>query len=166
VTTDSVVVLVEVKCARPTLDYRAGGDDGWADIQTRIHEAVSQLERSGRMIAERHPAFAEIPHDRPLRGLIITLEPYHLRQTMRDDCLDSSVLPISHAWAHELENAVARLQHDEDAGSRLLDALTPKDGPRGWLTEVHDDQELPLKNPIVDGSWDVWARWPANDGAA
>ncbi|MEV5968143.1 hypothetical protein AB0L70_40630 [Kribbella sp. NPDC051952] len=164
--TDSVVLLVEVKCARPSLDYRAGGDEGWADARSRIRDAVVQLERSAQKIIDRHPAFADIPHDRPLRGLIVTLEPYHLRQTLRDACLDSSVLPISHAWAHELENAVARLQDDEEAGSKLLGALSPENGLRGWLTKVHDDQKHPPRNSIVDASWDAWARWPAIDELA
>lgn len=84
---------------------------------------------------------------------------------MRDGYLDSTVLPISHAWAHELENAVAHLQDDEQAGERLLDGLTPKDGLRGWLTGTYDPQ-VPRRNPIVDASWDTWAKWPAMEVAA
>lgn len=61
VITDSVVVLVEVKCARPSLSYRAGTEAGVADLRERLSEAVGQLGRSAELIAAGHPEFAAIP---------------------------------------------------------------------------------------------------------
>jgi hypothetical protein len=128
VVTDEVVLLVEVKCARPTLDYRGGGGDGLEDATRKLREAVGQLERTLILVAESHPAFAHVPNDRPLRGLVVTLEPFYLRQTMREQLVESESLPIGIAWAHELESAVAALSSEPHPGARLLAALTPKDG--------------------------------------
>ena len=105
VVTDEVVVLVEVKCARPTLDYRTGGAEGLADVATKLGEAVGQIERTATQIADRRPAFSHIPDDRPARGLIVTLEPYYLRQTMRDHLVESDILPIGVVWAHSSSRA-------------------------------------------------------------
>lgn len=68
VVTDEVVVLVEVKCARPTLDYRTGGAEGLADAARKLGEGVGQIERTATQIADRHPAFSHIPATDRLAG--------------------------------------------------------------------------------------------------
>lgn len=163
VITDDVVVLVEVKCARPLFDNRTGDAAAFDDAKKKIGRAVAQLENTANLIKARDPAFAAIPDDRPVVGLIVTLEPYYLRETFRDEILKSAVLPISIAWAHELENATAQLQTAPDAGRQLLDALTWATSPMkvsGTLSGVRRAKPL-ARNPIVDASWDAWATWPA-----
>jgi hypothetical protein len=168
VVTDEVVVLVEVKCARPTLDYRMGGAGGSADAKDKLGKAVDQLEKTAQRIAEHHPAFAHIPADRPVRGLIVTLEPFYLRQTMREDLVKRDALPVTVAWAHELETSVAALIDRKDAGARLLAALTPTDTeltPTGTaipvLVDVRKGLNGEFPNPIVERNWDAWTSWPA-----
>ncbi len=82
-----------------------GGAEGLADVATKLGEAVGQIERTATQIADRHPAFSHIPDDRPARGLIVTLEPYYLRQTMRDHLVESDILPIGVVWAHSSSRA-------------------------------------------------------------
>ena len=97
---DEVVVLVEVKSLRPTINVRTGQDDGEAELTKRIGHARDQLIRSAQLIRDGHPAFAEIPNDRPMVGLIVTLEPFHLHQTGRaEQLLVSEELAVSTAWA-------------------------------------------------------------------
>lgn len=163
VITDEAVVLVEVKCARPLLGSRTGEIAAFDDAERKIGKAVQQLESTVTLIKDRHPAFVDIPHDRPLLGLVVTLEPYYLRETFRDSILESSVLPISIAWAHELENAAAQLQNAPDAGRQLLEALTPSTGPlkvSGTLSKISRATKA-ARNPIIDASWKSWATWPA-----
>lgn len=165
VVTDEAVILVEVKCARPLFGSRTGEIAAFDDADKKIGKAVQQLESTAAHIKDRHPAFAGIPHDRPLIGLVVTLEPYYLRETFRDDILESVVLPISIAWAHELENATAQLQTAPDAGRQLLEALTPNTGPPrvgGTLSNISRSKQA-ARNPIVDASWGAWATWPAID---
>ncbi|WP_341358932.1 hypothetical protein V5H98_14375 [Georgenia sp. M64] len=165
VVTDEAVILVEVKCARPLFGSRTGEIAAFDDADKKIGKAVQQLESTAGLIKGRHPAFAGIPRDRPLLGLVVTLEPHYLRETARDDILESAVLPISIAWAHELENATAQLRTAPDAGRQLLEALTPNTGPlkvSGSLSNISRSKDA-VKNPIVDASWDAWATWPAID---
>lgn len=149
VVTDEVVVLVEVKCARPTLDYRTGGAEGLAYAARKLGEAVGQIERTATQIADRHPAFSHIPGDRPARGLIVTLEPYYLRQTMREHLVDSNVLPIGVVWAHELESSVTALSDQDDAGAQILSALTPEDGLLPYLPDVRRGRAVLPPNQIL-----------------
>ena len=44
VVTDDVLVLVEVKCARPTIDYRTGDPAGLKDTEKKLGDAIGQLE--------------------------------------------------------------------------------------------------------------------------
>lgn len=164
VVTDAVVLLVEVKCARPTSDYRAGVPEGLPGVTAKLKKAVGQLENTAQLIKDRHPNFTGIPADRPLRGLIVTLEPYFLRQTMREDLLASESLQITTAWAHELETSMAELQDDPNAGERLLRVLTYDHGILPSITDVHEGRPRRNANPITEASWDTWARWPATDG--
>lgn len=166
VVTDDAVVLVEVKCARPLFDSRTGDDAAFDDAKKKIGKAVAQLENTANLIMAKDPAFAAIPSDRPIVGLIVTLEPYYLRETFRDEILESGVLPISIAWAHELENGTAQLQTASDAGKQLLGALTWATSPMkvsGTLSDIRRTKPV-ARNPIVDASWTAWAKWPAIDG--
>jgi hypothetical protein len=158
-----VVVLVEVKCARPLYGYRLGDAAALDDVRSKVGGAVRQLEATARLVQDRHPSFLDVPADRPLRGLVLTLEPYYLPETFRDHILQSDLFPVSIAWAHELENACAQLREEHDAGAQLLEALTPKESllvVAGSLTEITRGK-TPKRNPIVDASWDAWATWPA-----
>ena len=74
---EEVVVLVEAKITRPTMLVRSGQDGGEAELAKRIGKARDQLNGTARLIRDRHPAFTAIPDDRPMVGLIVTLEPYH-----------------------------------------------------------------------------------------
>lgn len=162
VITDEAVVLVEVKCARPLFGYRLGDAAAVKDADRKVGAAVRQLETTAELIQDHHPSFLDIPADRPLLGLVVTLEPFYLRESLRDPILKSDVLPVSIAWAHELENACAQLRTERDAGAQLLEALTPKVTPlvvAGSLSGITRGRRT-KRNPIVDASWNAWANWP------
>lgn len=164
VVTDEVIVLVEAKCARPTLDYRAGGEEGFADAAKKLGDAVTQLERTAKMIEGRDPAFSHIPSDRPVRGVIVTLEPYYLRQTLREHLVKSDALPIAVTSAHDLESSVTALIHQDDTGAQLLSALTPSDGLLPDLLDVRRGRADMPPNPILERAWDAWSTWPVRGG--
>jgi hypothetical protein len=74
VVTDDLVLLVEVKSARPTEPIRLGSTEAWDDLATKFVKAFGQIEKANRKIEEGNAAFAHIPRDRPRIGLIITME--------------------------------------------------------------------------------------------
>ncbi|ROR91459.1 hypothetical protein EDD33_2326 [Nocardioides aurantiacus] len=162
VITNEVVLLVEVKCARPLYGIRLGDPEALKDLKSKVERAVGQLETTAALVRAGHPSFSAVPTDRPLLGLVVTLEPYYLRETFRDEMLNSDVLPVSIAWSHELENACAQLSSEADIGAQLLESLTPTKNPlvaTGSLGNIAY-KGLGKRNPIVDSSWNAWATWP------
>lgn len=158
VITDDVVVLVEVKCARPTIDYRTGDPAGLKDTEKKLGDAVGQLEESAKLIARHHPAFEHIPKHLPIRGLVVTLEPFYPRETMRENLVRSEVLPIGAVSAYELELATAALTDQADAGAQILAALTRQDDLMPALTDVANGRTFPA-NTILNRAWNGWATW-------
>jgi hypothetical protein len=153
VVTDEVVVLVEVKASRPVLATRLGQPEGDEDIGKKIGNARSQILATAKLIKDGHPAVAHVPNDRPLRGLVVTLEPFHLVQTfLFEDVLGDAPVPITITTAHELEGVVAMLAERSDLGERLLRALTPEaDSPSSLRDAVRD--LTPVPNPILSDGW-------------
>jgi hypothetical protein len=154
VVTDEVVVLVEVKASRPVLATRVGQPEGDEDISKKLGHARSQILATAKLIQDCHPAVAHIPKDRPVRGLVVTLEPFHLVQTfLYEDVLGDTTVPITIAWAHDLEGVVATLAEQPDVGERLLRALTPEADRPPSLRDAAKDLP-PLPNPILSDGWD------------
>jgi hypothetical protein len=161
VVTDDVLMLVEVKCARPTIDYRTGDPAGLEDTARKLGDAVGQLEDTAKLLAQNHPAFDNVPKHLPIRGLIVTLEPFYPRETMREDLVRSEVLPIGAVSAYELELTTAALTSQVDAGAQILAALTREDDLMPTLTDVANGRSFPA-NAILNRAWDGWATWAAD----
>ena len=73
-----VVLLVEVKSAIPTEPVRLGTPDAADAIVSKLGKAVDQIDITAQLINDRDPALAEVPADRPVLGLAVTLEPFHI----------------------------------------------------------------------------------------
>jgi hypothetical protein len=154
VVTDEVVVLVEAKASRPVLATRVGQPAGDEDIAAKIGNARSQILATAKLIEDGHPAVAHIPNDRPLRGLVVTLEPFHLVPTfLYEDVLGDASLPITITSAHELEGVVATLAERSDGGERLLRALTPEpDSPPSLWDAVTGLTPVPNPSWVTAGT--------------
>jgi len=157
VVTDQAVFLVEVKTARPVVAVRTGSDDGDRHVLDRIGRARGQIDRTAELIAGGHPAVAHIPSDRPVRGLVVTLEPFHLVDTfLFDGVLPPARTPTATASAHDVEAVCAALAGRPDAGRRLLDALTPMPPAPPALRRASEGLP-PARNPLLDGWWRRWS---------
>ncbi len=73
-----VVLLVEVKSAIPTEPVRLGTPDAADAILKKLGKAFAQIDVTAQLIADRDPALAAVPADRPVLGLAVTLEPFHV----------------------------------------------------------------------------------------
>ncbi|MFB7675843.1 hypothetical protein ACFC26_31000 [Kitasatospora purpeofusca] len=145
---DDLVLLVEVKSARPTAALRLGPADWFKEIQGKLKKAFSQLQRTANLISSGHKAFAHIPADRPVLGMVVTMEEYHLVNSPEFRAVLPSVsFPVTVAAASELEEAVTQpdLADLLRAGSVL---------PGGWsLRHGLEGRTIPL-NPILAQAWE------------
>lgn len=157
VVTDDTVVLVEVKAARPAVAARTGTVGGDEQLLERIGKARDQIDRTAALLTEGHPAVSHIPSDRPVRGLVVTLEPFHMVDTfLYDGVLPASGTPTSTANAHDVETVCAALADRPDAGRLLLEALTAKPPAPPALRAALEG--LPrARNPHLDRWWQQWS---------
>lgn len=94
--------------------------------------AADQLDNTAQMIRANHDAVSHIPNDRPLVGLVMTLEPFFpMDDWLYGDLIGEKSIPITVSYAHVLEGVTALLSDRADAGDRLLSALTEKEDPHG-----------------------------------
>ncbi|GAA4384749.1 hypothetical protein GCM10023152_35280 [Agromyces bauzanensis] len=162
--TDQAVVLVECKSARMTLGAKAADDSLGAVVARSIGKARAQIDRTAQFIRDRHPAFAHLPSDRPIVGMIVTAEPFYLG--------NAGILPEYGALGatasqvvslRELEHFVM-LEKDEAAGLLLSIVADPE--KRTWaLSSVMNDLHALPKNTILEQAWHQYdyidARGPA-----
>ena len=154
VITPEVVLLVEVKASRPTRDTRFGCPDGDTDVRKKIGKAYTQIDQTAQLLRGNHPAVANIPSDRPLCGLVVTLEPFNLTKTVfYEDLFEGlSSIPVIVESSNDFETAVAALSDAPDIGTRLLNAWTSTDKPVRSLNDATTG--LPTRNnPILHDAW-------------
>jgi hypothetical protein len=113
-TTDAILVwpdfalLIEAKATRLREESRIGGATLRKDLNRTVSHAFEQIERTARLIADRHQALAHIPADRPRYGLVVTLEPYHFVDLGLDEmAYKATSLPVAVASILEFERFVA-----------------------------------------------------------
>jgi hypothetical protein len=70
------VLLIEAKATRLTETSHKGGATLRQELNRTISRAFAQLDTTAALIRNRHPALARVPDDRPIFGLVVTLEPY------------------------------------------------------------------------------------------
>jgi hypothetical protein len=66
------LLLVEVKSAIPTEPVRLGAPDAADAIVGKLGKAVSQIDITAQLIADRDPALAAVPPGRPVLGLAVS----------------------------------------------------------------------------------------------
>lgn len=161
VVTTACVVLVEVKATRPVLSVRTGEADGLDDLTKKIGKAADQLDKTAHMIQANHDAVSHIPKDRPVVGLVMTLEPFFMMDDwLYGDLIGGKSIPISVSHAHVLEGVTTLLSDRADAGVRLLTALTEREDPDGVKIPARLDRAVEglessdRSNPILAKAWE------------
>lgn len=144
------VLLVEVKSAAPTVQMRTGNLGNARDVSEVLQKACDQIDRTAELLQQQHPAFPD-PRGRPMRGLVITREPYYMLGTpFFDSLIRSPRVPTTILPSQYLETALPTLIDDPDRGARLLEAL-PSDP-----ATIHSNLgSLDLRmNPLLGELWD------------
>jgi hypothetical protein len=159
VVADQCVLVVEVKASRPNLAVRLGLPEGMADIDRKLGHAARQLNRTARLIRDRHSVVADIPADRPIVGTVITLEPFFLTDGwLYEDVLGGWSVPICVTSAHTLESITATLAPQPDTGARIASAFTTGTDSDGIPLIARLDRAIEeldrVRNPILEKAWE------------
>jgi hypothetical protein len=97
------VLLVEVKSAIPTEPVRLGTPEAAGAVLAKVGKAFRQIDVTAQLIADKDPVLAAVPAGRPVLGLAVTLEPFHIANA-RFDLFPATRTPVTVADAAEIEN--------------------------------------------------------------
>ena len=168
---NDLLVLVEVKAPRLTEAARMGDAELAHDLDRTIGAARRQIDRTAALVTNGATELiaSGVPLDRPVRGLVVTLEPYFMVQSrFLAELLPDALTPATVASVHDLEHMVAvaragvslpeqlsRLQDDPE-----LATWSPVAALRSAWPDVRGD------NPILDAASDElpWRDQIAGDG--
>lgn len=150
---DSLLLLIEVKATPLTISSRLGLGSLSKDILRAPGKAEIQIERTAKLIRQKHAAFRDVPSDRPMLGLIVTLEPYCA-------CDNNWVIPdggrtlaIGLCSSHELEDLMTMPQ---SLLRRKLSEAATRNADRTWSVRDVIANTPVGKNPILERAWKAY----------
>jgi len=154
--TERAVVLIECKSARMTLGAKAADNSLGAVVARSLGKAREQIDRTAALIQDRHVAFAHIPADRPVIGLIVTAEPFYLGNAgILPGYGAQGTTPAQVVSLRELERFVCL---DEFEAVELLRSVLADPEKRTWsLASVMKGVRDVGKNPILELAWSNYA---------
>lgn len=161
--TPQVTVLIECKSARMGYTAKAGTPDGIKQANAVLGKAFGQVRNNADEIRAGNPAYAHIPADRPLVGLVVTAEPFYTANTppVRQVLPDPGI-PILTISLRELELLAALSPSEVGAGleaivadadlytwplMKALPKVLPdldRDSENSLLSEAYESAFLPL----------------------
>jgi len=145
------VVIVEAKATPLRLPSKLGLGTLEQDVERAPIKAVSQVSDTADLISSGHPAFAAVPTDRPMVGLVITMDPYYqVDVPALTDARKRASIPVAIGAARDLERLVS-LKTANPAG-----ALVGIDDLRAVRVsaiggEIEKFEYVP--NPVLDAAW-------------
>lgn len=169
--TPQVTVLIECKSARPGYTAKAGTPDGIEQANAVLGKAFGQIRNNADEIRAGNPAYAHIPADRPLVGLVVTAEPFYTANTppVREVLPDPGI-PIMTISLRELELLAALSPSEVGAG---LEAIVANDDLYTWplmkallqvLPDLHEDRENSLLSEAYESAFlPLTERWPTGE---
>jgi hypothetical protein len=148
---DDAVLLVEVKSRRPTEAVRIGSDQAVKELQVSLPHAVNQLNATADLISQRDPAFAAIPHDRPMIGLVVTMEPFYMANAHPyRQLLPTGRVPYRLCSAYEVEQLVTVT--DQTVGRLLLTHMSDPTREE-WAIQLALTGHEHGTNAVIDAAW-------------
>ncbi|WP_406131660.1 hypothetical protein [Streptomyces sp. NBC_00989] len=150
-----LVLLVEVKSGLPTAQLRLGPKDFATDLNKKLGKAVEQIDRSAALIEERRSEFMHIPNDRPVLGMVVTMDTYYLVHAPEfRSVLPESTVPTPVTAIGELEDAVTVT--DTGLATILIDGARAGSAGGWWVrADLAGHATVPL-NPILEQAWAVY----------
>jgi hypothetical protein len=147
-----VVLLVEVKSAIPTEPVRLGTPEAAGAVLAKLGKAFKQIDATAQLIADRNPALAMVPTGRPVLGLAVTLEPFHIANAGFEP-FPVTRTPVTVADAAEVENLATIT--GISLGQLLLDRAA--DEVRStWSLDTAYKGHTRARNPVLDEAWNSY----------
>jgi hypothetical protein len=151
---EDVVILVEAKATRVPAGARAASTALEASIDSTLGKAIKQINRTVAAIKAGVSEFSGIPVDRPMIGMIATLDSWYWSNSpfMRDQ-LPTPAIPTSIASSRQLEILVAIGQR-LSAGKVLKEILDDEE-KRSWQlgSALNSYSQQDDKNPLLLAAW-------------
>lgn len=99
-------------------------------------------------------AFDHVPKDRLMLGLVATLDPWYMANSMAREFLPTTDIPTMVASAREVEHLVGIGQRRSVSGI-LSEIMRPDDERQTWElgTALGSFDELTDRNPLLDEAW-------------
>lgn len=120
-------------------------------VMDKIAKACRQIDTTADLIRQRHPEFADIPNDRPILGLAVTLEPFYLANASNlGPSLPTTQTPVCVASAADVEGMVTIT--DASVSVLLLERNACKERSTwdlGPALQGHSHRT----NPVLDRAW-------------
>ena len=150
---DGVTILFEVKSARPTEAVRIGSDEAVGALRRSLGKAIKQIDVTAGLIRGQHEAFQFVPHDQPIVGIVVTLEPFHvINAPPYRQLLPQASVEVRFCAAFELEQLVK--VEDRTVGEILL-AYVRDPNMQDWAVEhaVQRQASSFRRNTVMDEAW-------------
>jgi hypothetical protein len=138
-----------------------GGASLRDDFERTVGRALKQIEHTAELIQQGEPSLAHIPRDRPIFGLVATLEPYYVAGFGRDvDPSYATKFPVAVVSIRELEQLVADFIGEPPTLAELQLCLSPNG--MGWTpSELHAPRADKLfRNPMMDREYRELTDYP------
>ncbi|MGW0298141.1 hypothetical protein ACWDYK_15750 [Streptomyces anthocyanicus] len=154
VVTEELVLLVEVKSVRPTAHLRLANERRVDELKRMLGRAYEQIDHTAALIASRRKEFAGVPADRPVHGLIVTMEPFHIvNAPVQRPQLPTTTVPVTVCSISELENMVTIT--DAPVGQLLLERAADAQRSTYALREALSGHTH-ARNAVLDAGWDSY----------
>ena len=159
-TTDAILVwpdfilVVEAKATRLSQESRMGGATLRGELDRTLGRALEQIEQTAKLIKDREPAVAHIPSDRPIDGLVVTLEPYYVPELAREfEGRYPSKLPVAVTSIGEFERFVADAMAEPLTRTEMETLVS--DNRMAWqIRELIGRRNHELnRNPLMDDEY-------------
>lgn len=167
VVADDAVFLVEAKATRVPAAARAGEVSTKDALKRTLGKAFEQISRTYQAIRAGLPEFSAIPTDRPILGLVTTLDHWYIANSgLARNLLPEPDVPTLVASVGALEHLVAIGQRR--AASTILAEILADNERRTWdlATTLADFTELGDDNPILRQAWERYPFREESDAPA
>lgn len=160
-----LTVVIEVKSARVSPPGRFDQKGYMDDLNKDVGKALTQIKRTGNMIRAGHPAFAGVPPQQEIRGIVVTAEPHYLLNSpIYRAVIPAPGYPTAILSLGELEHAIAAAHAGDPAN--LFSALTTAN-PHGAFDVtaaiLRHEQALGIdkaRNPLLDAAYEkMWGNF-------
>ena len=160
-----VLLLIEVKMRRPRGALLTGGLDVNAAYEPEFIDAIAQIHQSGQDLALISSHQGEVPLDKPIIGIVITSERYHLSNSPLFSPVKKLEFPIINMSVDEFEQLV---QLDgQQIGSRLLEITNDPEKSQWDLSNSFSElQEIESRNPLIVEAWHVVTQMFEKNGSS